>query len=269
MKLSSAIGVGIAFGAVLVGALIGGTNPAAFIDIPAMIIIFGGTFGATLASCGPENTRRIPALYRIIRKSPDLDVQGRVKLLVSCAERARREGLLALDDSVAEVEDEFTRKGLQLVVDGVDPELVRSVLEAEIDGMIARHHSGAAVFDKAGGFAPTMGIIGTVMGLVHVLQNLTSPSSIGPAISSAFIATLLGIGSANVIYLPISNRLKVISAAEVELRTLTLDGILSVQAGDNPRVVAEKLSSYIAPTERDREEEAPADAEQQLQAAAA
>jgi chemotaxis protein MotA len=116
--------------------------------------------------------------------------------------------------------------------------------------MSARHHAGAAPFEKAGGFAPTIGIIGTVMGLVHVLQNLSAPSTLGPAISGAFIATLLGVGSANVIYLPVANRLKALSSEEVELRTLTLDGILAVQAGDNPRVVAEKLNSYIAPVER-------------------
>ena len=123
---------------------------------------------------------------------------------------------------------------------------MREVLEAEIDGMSARHHAGALPFEKAGGFAPTMGIIGTVMGLVHVLQNLAAPSTLGPAISSAFIATLLGVGSANVMFLPIANRLKALSAEEVELRMLTLDGILAVQAGDNPRVVAEKLDSYVA-----------------------
>jgi chemotaxis protein MotA len=116
--------------------------------------------------------------------------------------------------------------------------------------MSARHHAGAMPFEKAGGFAPTMGIIGTVMGLVHVLQNLAAPSTLGPAISSAFIATLLGVGSANVVFLPIANRLKALSAEEVELRMMTLDGILSVQAGDNPRVVAEKLDSYVAPTNR-------------------
>jgi len=131
---------------------------------------------------------------------------------------------------------------------------VREVLEAEIDGMSARHHVGAAMFEKAGGFAPTMGIIGTVMGLVHVLQNLADPATLGPSISSAFVATLLGIGSANVIYLPVGNRLKALSAEEVGLRTLTLDGILAVQAGDNPRVVAEKLNSYIAPTLRATED---------------
>lgn len=250
MKASTGIGIGVAFFGILLAALMEGTSPASFIDIPAIIIIFAGTGGATLASVGIENMRRIPDLYRLVIRAPEPDVPGRVSLLVSLAEQARREGLLALDQRVAEVDDDFTRKGLQLVVDGIDPDLVRDVLEAEIDGMTARHHMGAAIFDKAGGFAPTMGIIGTVMGLVHVLQNLAAPSTLGPAISSAFIATLFGIGTANVIYLPVANRLKNLSSAEVELRTLTLDGILAVQAGDNPRVVAEKLNSYIAPTDR-------------------
>jgi chemotaxis protein MotA len=178
-----------------------------------------------------------------------------VKLLVSLAEQARRDGLLALDSKVAEVEDDFTRKGLQLVVDGIDPDLVREIMEAEIDGMMARHHEGAGPFEKAGGFAPTMGIIGTVMGLVHVLQNLSAPSTLGPSISSAFIATLMGVGAANVIFLPVANRLKALSTSELEVRTMTLDGLLSVQAGDNPRVVEEKLNSHIAPEERGREDE--------------
>jgi chemotaxis protein MotA len=250
MKPSTGIGIGLAFFGILLAALMEGTSPASFIDIPAMIIIFAGTGGATMASVGIENMRRIPDLYKLVLRAPNLDVPGRVQLLVSLAEQARREGLLALDQRVAEVDDDFTRKGLQLVVDGIDPDLVREVLEAEIDGMVARHHMGAGVFDKAGGFAPTMGIIGTVMGLVHVLQNLAAPSTLGPAISSAFIATLFGIGTANVIYLPVANRLKSLSSSEVEMRTLTLDGILAVQAGDNPRVVAEKLNSYIAPVDR-------------------
>ncbi len=250
MKASTGIGIGVAVFGILFAAIMEGTSPASFIDIPAVIIIFAGTGGVTLASVGMENMKRIPALYKLVMQAPEPDVAGRVALLVQLAEQARREGLLALDQRVAEVDDEFTRKGLQLVVDGIDPDLVREVLEAEIDGMTARHHSGAAIFDKAGGFAPTMGIIGTVMGLVHVLQNLASPSTLGPAISSAFIATLFGIGTANVIYLPVGNRLKSLSTAEVELRTLTLDGILAVQAGDNPRVVAEKLNSYIAPVNR-------------------
>jgi chemotaxis protein MotA len=120
--------------------------------------------------------------------------------------------------------------------------------------MQARHHEGAAPFEKAGGFAPTMGIIGTVMGLVHVLSNLSAPSTLGPAISSAFIATLMGVSSANVVYLPVANRLKALDKQESALRNLTLEGILAVQAGDNPRVVAEKLGSFVPPAEREGED---------------
>jgi chemotaxis protein MotA len=263
MKPAAAIGIGIAMVGILMGAMMGGTSPAAFIDMPAFLIILGGTSGAVTASVGLEAMKNLPNLYKIAIKTPPPDVAGRVDVLVSLAEQARREGLLALDARVGEIDDNFTRKGLQLVVDGIDPDLIRDVLDAEIDGMVARHHVGAEAFNKAGGFAPTMGIIGTVMGLVHVLQNLSSPASLGPAISSAFIATLLGIGSANVIYLPIANRLKGLSAAEVELRRLTLDGILAVQAGDNPRVVAERLSSFIPPSERtDGEDDKVADINQ-------
>jgi chemotaxis protein MotA len=255
MKPATAIGIAVAAGGILMSAMMGGTSPAAFMDLPALLIIIGGTGGVTLASCGMPAMKRIPALYKIVFGPPEIDLNGRVQQLVRFAEQARREGLLALDGQTSEIEDDFTRKGLQLVVDGSDPELVREVLEAEIDGMMARHAEGAAPFEKAGGFAPTMGIIGTVMGLVHVLANLSAPSTLGPAISSAFIATLMGVGSANVIYLPIANRLKALSKAEVELRTLTLEGILAVQAGDNPRVVAEKLGSFVPPDERDGEED--------------
>jgi chemotaxis protein MotA len=269
MKISTGAGIAIAFFGILVGALMEGTSPASFIDIPAILIIFLGTGGATAASVGPEAFRRIPQLYRIAIRGKTPDVAERVNLLVSLAEQARREGLLALDERVNQIDDEFTKKGLQLVVDGIDPDLVREVLDAEIEGMAARHHTGAATFMKAGGFAPTMGIIGTVMGLVHVLQNLSAPSTLGPSISSAFVATLLGIGSANVIYLPVAGRLEGLSRAEIELRMLTLDGILAVQAGDNPRVVAEKLNSYIAPVDRVSEDDKVADIGQREQAEAA
>jgi chemotaxis protein MotA len=250
MKAATGIGIAVAAVGILLAAMMDGTSPAAFINMPAIILIIAGTGGVTLASVGMDGVKRIPALYKLVISAEPPDVQGRVTLLVSLAEQARREGLLALDAQIAEIDDEYTKKGLQLVVDGTDPELVRAILEAEIDGMAARHHTGALPFEKAGGFAPTIGIIGTVMGLVHVLQNLSAPATLGPSISSAFIATLFGVASANVIYLPVANRLKAMSAAEVELRSLTLEGILSVQAGDNPRVVADKLTSFVPPAER-------------------
>jgi chemotaxis protein MotA len=254
MKAATGIGIAVAAVGILMSAMMEGTSPAAFMNPSGLILIIAGTGGVTLASVGMEGMKKIPALYKLVIGPPELDMNARVQQLVGYAEQARREGLLALDAVTGEIEDDFTRKGLQLVVDGSDPELVREVLEAEIDGMMARHHEGALPFEKAGGFAPTIGIIGTVMGLVHVLQNLSAPATLGPSISAAFIATLFGVASANVIYLPVANRLKVLSKAEVELRTLTLEGILSVQAGDNPRVVAEKLISFVPPAERNTEE---------------
>jgi chemotaxis protein MotA len=254
MKAATGIGIVAAIAGILMSAMMEGTSPASFINTSALLIIIAGTGGATLASVGMDGLKKIPKLYKIVLSAEPPDLAGRVTLLVSLAEQARREGLLALDAKLAEIEDDFTRKGLQLVVDGSDPALVRDILEAEIDGMAGRHASGANTFEKAGGFAPTMGILGTVMGLVHVLQNLAAPSTLGPSISSAFIATLMGVGAANVIFLPIASRLKAMSGSEIELRSLTLDGILSVQAGDNPRVVADKLASYMPPEDREREE---------------
>lgn len=253
MKAATAIGIGLGFVALLLGAMMDGTSPAAFIDIPALITILGGTGGATMASVGMQSMKRIPSLYKMAFSAEPPDMRGRLELLVSLADKARREGLLALDAMLGEIEDSFTRNALQLVVDGTDPEMVHTIIEAEVDGMAARHAAAAMPFEKAGGFAPTMGIIGTVMGLVHVLQNLSSPSTLGPSISTAFLATLMGVGSANVIFLPIANRLKAISAEEVELRMMTLEGILSIQAGDNPRLVGDKLMSYLPPMEREAE----------------
>jgi len=250
MKASTAIGIGVAFGALMMSSLMGGTSPASFIDIPALMIILGGTGGVTLASCGMASMKRVPSLYKMVFAAEPPDMRGRLDLLVSLADKARREGLLALDAMLSEIDDPFTRNAMQLVVDGTDPEMVHTILEAEVDGMAARHAAGAAPFEKAGGFAPTMGIIGTVLGLVHVLQNLAAPATLGPSISAAFIATLMGVGSANVVFLPIANRLKAISAEEMELRMMTLEGILSIQAGDNPRLVSEKLMSYVPPAER-------------------
>jgi chemotaxis protein MotA len=266
MKASTAIGIGVAFAGLAAGALMEGASPTAFFNVPALLIVLGGTFGATFAGTSMEKIKLIPALYRRAMNSEKPDMSGQLELLVGFAERARREGLLALDEEVGLLDDSFTRKGLQLVVDGTDPELVREILENEIDGMVARHQAAVSPFEKAGGFAPTMGILGTVMGLVHVLENLAAPATLGPAISGAFIATLYGVGSANVVFLPTANKLKALSADEIELRAMTLEGILSIQAGDNPRVVADKLLSFIPPAERVPDAE---DADEMMSAAPA
>jgi chemotaxis protein MotA len=238
-------GVGIALGATMEG-----SNIAAILNPSAMLIVLGGTLGASMAGTSFENVKNIPKLYKKVFSAPPHDLGGRLDELVGFAEKARRDGLLALDEQLSSVDDPYIRKGLQLVVDGTDPDLVADVLEAENDAMRKRHQAAVQPFDKAGGYAPTMGIIGTVFGLVHVLGNLSRPETLGPSISAAFIATLLGVASANVVYLPVAARLKALSAEELHFRNMTLEGILAIQAGDNPRVVAEKLTAYIPPSQR-------------------
>jgi chemotaxis protein MotA len=253
MKASSAIGLGIAILGLFLGPSMEGSNPMAIINPSAMLIVLCGTLGATIIGANFDAVKQIPKSYMKVFNSPVQDLNALVKELVGYAEKARRDGLLALDEQLATVEDPYIKKGLQLVVDGTDPDLVADVLEAENDSMKKRHAAAVQPFDKAGGYAPTMGIIGTVFGLVHVLGNLDAPETLGPSISAAFIATLIGVASANVIFLPVGARLKALSAEELHFRQMTLEGILAIQAGDNPRVVAEKLLAYVPPSQRPAE----------------
>jgi chemotaxis protein MotA len=253
MKAATAIGIVIACLGLLMGASMEGTPIGSLFNVPAMLIIFGGLLGVCIASSGFEAMKTVPSLYKKAFNAETPDMRGQVDSLVGYAERARRDGLLALEEELETIDDAYTRKGLQLVVDGTEPELVREILDAEIDGMKARHKAGAKIFENAAGFSPTMGIIGTVMGLISVLQKLDQPETLGPAISGAFIATLLGVGAANVILLPVALRLKQLSEAEVESRYLVQEGVLAIQSGDNPRVVQEKLISFVPPAEREIE----------------
>jgi len=255
MKFGTVIGVVISCLGIAMGATMEGANVMVVLNVPAILIVLVGTLGATIAACGLESHIKLPLLYKKAIMPDDLDLVGRVNQIVGFAERARRDGLLALDEEVSKIEDGYTRKGMQLVVDGTDPELVAAVLDAENDAMRKRHGQARAPFMQAGGFAPTMGIVGTVFGLVNVMNNLDKPESLGPLIAAAFIATLIGVGSANVVFLPMANRLKELSEQELHFRELTLEGILGIQAGDNPRVIAEKLMAYVPPAKRPSEEE--------------
>ena len=262
MKANTAIGIGAGLFCVLLSVILEGGNPMALFEIPAFIIVIGGTFAATFASTTLEQMKRVPALYKKAFSGNTLDHHGAIQLMVTMADKARRDGLLALEDQLADVDDDFTRKGVQLVVDGTDSDAVKAILNSEIDGMAARHKSNAHVFAVAGGFAPTLGIIGTVLGLVHVLENLSSPALLGHAIAGAFIATLYGVGSANLIFLPCANKLKELASEELLFREMQLEAVLSIQAGDNPRMLAEKLETFLPPEargdQRKKEDEAPA-----------
>jgi chemotaxis protein MotA len=170
--------------------------------------------------------------------------------MVRYAEMARKEGLLTLEEMIANVKNEFLKKGIQLIVDGTDPALVRDILEIETEYMEERHKIGIEIFKQAGGYAPTMGIIGTVLGLISALGNLKDTAGIGPRISIAFIATFYGVFSANVLWLPLAKKLQISTQEEISARQIIIEGILSIQAGEHPRVIGEKLISFLPPAQR-------------------
>src|SRR5215213_9953503 len=264
MKFGTGIGIVISLIGIAMGATMEGTNVMVVMNVPAILIVLVGTLGATIAACGLPVHIQLPKLYMKAVMPADLDLVARVNELVGYAEKARRDGVLALDEAVKEISDPFTKKGVQLVVDGTDPDLVAAVLDAENEAMRKRHVAGRAPFMQAGALAPTMGIVGTVFGLVNVMNN---SSTLGPLIAAAFLATLMGVGSANVVFLPVANRLKELSEAELHFREMTLEGILAIQAGDNPRVVAEKLMAHVPPQARPAEDDGSPRGAEQRQAA--
>ncbi|MEI2702436.1 MAG: MotA/TolQ/ExbB proton channel family protein [Baekduia sp.] len=251
MKAATAIGIVGACALILMAGIMEGVSPPALINIPAGIIVFGGTSMAVFASVGMKRFMMIPKLYIKAFTAEPANPAERVSTLVNFAERARKDGLLALEEDIESIDDPFLRKGMQLVVDGTDPDLLYEILETEIDAMTARHKDGHAIFEKGGGLAPTIGVLGTVVSLIHVLGNLSAPETLGPLIAGAFLATLYGVGSANVVFYPVCYTLQALTASEADERRLVLEGIMAIQAGDNPRVVQEKLLSYLPPVDRE------------------
>jgi chemotaxis protein MotA len=251
MKASTPIGIVVCIVGILAGASIEGTPLGGLLNIPALLIILGGVAGVSIATNGMELMKLMPVLYKKAMTPEFPDLAALVRQIGGYAEKARKEGLLALEPEIATIDDAFTKKGLQLAVDGTDPDLVREVLEVEIESMETRHRAAQKLFKDAGGYAPTIGVLGTVMGLLHVMQLLQTPELLGPAIAGAFMATLYGVGSANIIFLPVAGRLGVLTQSEVLARTITIEGILAIQAGENPRVIAERLLGFIPPAERE------------------
>jgi len=239
------IGLVVAFGAILGSMVMEGGNPAAIIVPPALVLIFVGTTGACMAGMSMPAT--IGSMKWLIAgftaKKPDME--SVIEPLVKMAEKARREGLLALESEMATVVDPFMRKGLQMAVDGTDPDDLYEILTAEVKSKKAGVTQGASFWNDAGGYSPTIGIIGTVIGLIHVLENLSQPDKLGHLIAGAFVATLWGVLSANVMFLPWGKRIKFVGMAEAARMELIIDGVLAIQAGANPRVVATKLKSKM------------------------
>ncbi len=246
MDITTIGGIAIGLTALILGILTEGGQLGAYVGMSAAIIIFGGTIGATVASFPLPVVMNVPRLVIIAFTNQTYEIPMVIKQLVQFSERARREGILCLESELVNVKDEFLRYGLQLVIDGTDPELVRDTLQTKIAFTAERHHQGAAIFEAAGGYAPTIGIIGTILGLINVLSNLSDPAGLGHAIALAFICTLYGVASANIMWLPIGIKLKQKHKSEQIIKEIMLEGVLCLQSGDNPRIVEQKLKAFLS-----------------------
>lgn len=241
------VGVTLLFWAIFLG---GSVN--AFWNVPSLMITVGGTLAATMIAFPFSH---VVSVFRVVKnvfirqpQSPG-DVIG---TLVRFAEKARREGLLALEDEAEDLDEEFLKKGIHLVVDGTDPELIRSILETELTFLEERHRIGQSLFQTMGALAPAFGLVGTLIGLIQMLRNMDNPKMIGPGLAVALITTFYGVVLANLVFIPIAGKLRVRSLDEVLMKQVMVEGILAIQAGDNPRIVEEKLKAFLAPRIRDR-----------------
>ncbi len=253
MDRATPIGIGLGLVAIIGANIMEGGHPTSLLMLPPMLLVLGATFGAALAGSTVGDAKR--ALHSLKRSMGWKQVAPAelVPVVVSLADKARREGLLRLEEAVKEVDDDFLKRGVGLAVDGTDPEELREILEAELHAKRMEDKQSAKFFNSMGGYAPTMGIIGTVMGLVHVLENLSEPEKLGHLIAGAFIATLWGVMSANVFWLPIGSRLTRVGELEATRMELVIEGVMAIQAGSNPRVVAQRLRSLLPEGERDVE----------------
>lgn len=245
MDIATIIGLTMGTAAMLLG--IGFANLGAFIDIPSMMIVVVGGFSTVFINFPMEKVKLLPDLFKLLFSEIKTNPLEVISSLVSFAEKARREGLLALEDDVEKLDDEFLRKGIQLVVDGTDPELVKKIMETEMDYIEDRHTIGQEVFITIGTYVPAFGMIGTLIGLILMLGNLDDPSTIGPSMAVALITTLYGAILANFLFLPFAGKLSQKNKEEMLIKQIMLEGLLSIQAGDNPRIVEEKLKAFLAP----------------------
>jgi len=251
VDIATLVGLVLAFGLVIWGILLGG-DLEGFIHAPSMAIVLGGT-AATILISFPLT--RVVTLLGVLRKTVLFHVDEPhtvIATLVSYAERARRDGMLALEEQSEEEPDEFLRKGLRLAVDGTDPQLLEKILETDLSQIESRHREGKAILDCGGTYAPAFGMIGTLIGLVNMLSALEDPTSIGAGMATALITTFYGALLANAFFLPLAGKLETRSNEELLLKEMVIDGIMAIQSGDSPRIVEEKLKSFLSPTMRRR-----------------
>ncbi|MFC1512331.1 motility protein A [Candidatus Latescibacterota bacterium] len=254
MDLASIVGLVVGIGFILFGILSGGSL-VLFIDLTSFLIVGGGTMGATLIN---YPLVEVIGVIKVVKKAflhKEESSTDIIKMLVSFAETARREGILSLEQKASDLEDDFLKKGINLAVDGTEPEYIKEIMTTEVDYISERHRKGAGIFESMGLYAPAFGMIGTLIGLIKMLANMNDPSTIGPSMAIALITTLYGALIANLVCIPIAGKLKARSNNEMLLKALCIEGIMSIQSGDNPRIVEGKLKAFLSPSMRTPEVE--------------
>ncbi len=243
--------VGVLLGIVMVVmAIVTGGDIGAYLNGPSVMIVIGGSIAATMASQPLKGFLKIPKVVAktLFNKTPE--PAGIISNLVDLAEVARRDGILALEGMIDQMQDEFMVRGVQMAVDGTDPEIIQAVMETELENLLERHDTGKGMLDSMGRYAPAFGMIGTLIGLVAMLSNMDDPSKIGAGMAAALLTTLYGAFLANVVFLPLADKLGIRSGEEALCKTIIIHGVMSIQSGDNPRTVESKLITFLPPTLR-------------------
>ena len=248
MDLTTLLGIVVSFG--LVTTALWGGHPMAFVDVPAALIVFGGTLGATLTHYPLGTMLKIGSIIRktLVHTPPATNLI--IEQFMDLANRARREGILSLEPIVKSISDPYLRKGLQLTVDGLEPDAIQSIMETEIGNTESRHETGIDLLNAMAAYAPALGLIGTVIGLVQMLKTMDDPGTIGPAMSVALITTFYGAILANLVFLPLVGKLKHRSKEEILVMEMQMEGVLGISRGENPRIIMEKLSGFLPPKAR-------------------
>lgn len=244
MDIATIVGVISAFGLV-VGAILMGGSLNLFISIPSFIIVVGGTLGATLINYPLRDVLGVFSVAKNAIFSTNISIDELVERFMVYANKSRKEGILSLESEIKTVKDVFLKKGVQLSIDGLEPQDINDILDTEIEFIRSRHQLGAEIFSTMGAFAPALGMIGTLIGLVQMLQNMDDPSTIGPAMALALLTTFYGSIMANIVCLPLAGKLKTRSKEEMLTKEMTVQGIMSLSNGDNPRILEQKLKAYM------------------------
>ena len=250
MDIGTIIGLVVAFLSVGLAVVLGG-DPLALINIPSIVVVVGGALGAVIAAFPLSKMTKAHTVIMksIFNETPD--VEGVIRDLVKFAEIARREGILSLENHIGDMKEEFVVRGIKMAVDGTDPELIRVIMETELEGLMDRHMQGKMILDQFAKYAPAFGMIGTLLGLIFMLGSMEDPSAIGPSMAVALITTLYGAIIANAFAGPLADKLYQNDQAEVLMKTVIIAGVMAIQSGDNPRVVESKLLTYLPPSARD------------------